>query len=206
MLPLELDATGARTVKFDVRLGSGRTVHLEAVADPVMAGFNSAIELFRGEAIDLSFLTDKAKMAWALAFPRPGDVRRLVESWLEAIGISRERVGVLFGAVDHLELVEADLQRFYGLDLGSWPRGELSTRRLAVLIEGLRHRPDSLFWSEIQSEFDPMSTEAVILAGIFGALTEKPHPLLMARKNREEAAQKAAAMERMTARGLTAGD
>ena len=64
MLPLELDATGARTVKFDARLGSGRTVHLEAVADPVMAGFTAAIELFRGEAIELNFLTDKAKMAW----------------------------------------------------------------------------------------------------------------------------------------------
>lgn len=206
MLPLELDATGARTVKFDARLGSGRTVHLEAVADPVMAGFTAAIELFRGEAIELNFLTDKAKMAWALAFPRSGDVRRLVESWLEAIGINHERVGVLVGVVDHLDLVEADLQKFYGLDLGSWPRGELSTRRLAVLIEGLRHCPDSLFWAETKSEFDPMSTEAVILAGIFGSLTGKPHPLLMARKNREEAAQKKAVMERMAARGLTAGD
>ncbi|WP_343242467.1 MULTISPECIES: hypothetical protein [unclassified Streptomyces] len=39
---------------------------------------------------------------------------------------------------EHAEALEADLLRFYGLDLLDWHRGRLSSRRLAVLI---RHLP-----------------------------------------------------------------
>ena len=204
MLPIEVEAAGARTVKFDVHLGSGRTVHMEGVADPIMAGFESTLALLRGEGLDPNFMTARSQMSWGLAFPRAGDARRLVEAWLVAIGINRERLAILARVVDYLELVEADLQHFYQVDLGDWPRGKLSTRRLAVLMEGLRRRPDSLFWAETSSEFDPLTSESIILAGIFGALTGQQHPLLTARKDRESAAEKQAAMARMQARGLTA--
>ncbi|GGR88241.1 hypothetical protein GCM10010252_28840 [Streptomyces aureoverticillatus] len=44
---------------------------------------------------------------------------------------------------EHAEALEADLLRYYGVDLLDWHRGELSSRRLAVLI---RHLPqDSAF-------------------------------------------------------------
>ncbi|MCQ4615974.1 hypothetical protein KBX29_03810 [Corynebacterium sp. CCUG 18816] len=205
MLPIEVEAAGARTVTFDVHLGSGRTVHMEGVADPIMVSFDSTLALLRGEGLDPNFITTRSQMAWGLAFPRAGDARRLVETWLAAIGINRERLSILARAVDYLELVEADLQHFYCLDLADWPRGVLSTRRLAVLMEGLRRRPESLFWAETSSEFDPLTSESIILAGIFGALTGQQHPLLTARKDRESAAEKQAAMARMQARGLSAG-
>ena len=204
MFPLEVEAAGARTVTFDVHLGSGRTVHMEGVADPIMAGFESTIALLRGEGLDPNFMTARSQMSWGLAFPRAGDARRLVEAWLAAIGINRERLSILARAVDYLELVEADLQHFYRLDLTDWPRGVLSTRRLAVLMEGLRRRPESLFWAETSSEFDPLTSESIILAGIFGALTGQQHPLLTACKDRKDQAEKQAAMARMQARGLTA--
>ncbi|MET7360003.1 hypothetical protein ABZS76_16330 [Streptomyces sp. NPDC005562] len=38
---------------------------------------------------------------------------------------------------EHAEALEADLLRFYGLDLLDWHRGRLSSRRLAVLIRQL---------------------------------------------------------------------
>ena len=74
MLPIEVEAAGARTVKFDVHLGSGRTVHMEGVADPIMAGFESTIALLRGEGLDPNFMTARSQMSWGLAFPRAGAV------------------------------------------------------------------------------------------------------------------------------------
>ncbi|WAP59827.1 hypothetical protein [Streptomyces sp. S465] len=44
---------------------------------------------------------------------------------------------------EHAEALEADLLRYYGVDLLDWHREELSSRRLAVLVRHLP--PDSAF-------------------------------------------------------------
>ncbi|WP_346176789.1 hypothetical protein [Streptomyces cuspidosporus] len=44
---------------------------------------------------------------------------------------------------EHAEALEADLLRYYGVDLLDWHRGALSSRRLAVLVRHLP--PDSAF-------------------------------------------------------------
>lgn len=79
--------------------------------------------------------------------------------------------------------VEADLQRYYGVDLRDLWRGGLSLRRVGVLIVGLP--PESLTMSALlpmmpeQVESDKpdrqWSTEAQLLASVVDAVTSLTH-------------------------------
>ncbi|WP_244177599.1 hypothetical protein [Streptomyces atriruber] len=63
---------------------------------------------------------------------------------------------------EHAEALEADLLRFYGLDLLDWHRGRLSSRRLAVLI---RHLPrDGAVARETEGEAADWSVGDYLLA------------------------------------------
>lgn len=74
--------------------------------------------------------------------------------------------------------VEADLQRFYGVDYRDRFRpggGEsrLTLRRLGVLLQGLPMESD--FYSA-KDERPPISEGSVLLLDLFQVLTGKPHP------------------------------
>ncbi|MEV7197194.1 hypothetical protein AB0N81_36110 [Streptomyces sp. NPDC093510] len=63
---------------------------------------------------------------------------------------------------EHAEALEADLLRFYGLDLLDWHRGRLSSRRLATLI---RHLPgDGAVARETEGEAAEWSVGDYLLA------------------------------------------
>lgn len=65
---------------------------------------------------------------------------------------------------EHAEALEADLLRHYGVDLLGWYRGELSSRRLAVLV---RHLPrDSAFRLAHEGEGAQWSLTDHLLAAV----------------------------------------
>jgi hypothetical protein len=79
-------------------------------------------------------------------------------------------VGLLREAPD---VVEADLQRFYHVDLADYWRGELSPRRLSVLIEQLP--PDSAT-ARRYSDADGWSRLEFLVSDLFQAFTGEIHP------------------------------
>ncbi|WGH21088.1 tail assembly chaperone [Arthrobacter phage Cassia] len=71
------------------------------------------------------------------------------------------------------DVVEADLQRFYGVDLADYWRGELSPRRLSVLIQQL---PPTSATARHFANADGWDLHAFLLADLFQAFTGELHP------------------------------
>lgn len=93
-------------------------------------------------------------------------------------------VGLLAALDTHQAAIEADLQRFYGIDM----RAEaLPLRRLHVLIHYLP--PESAFAVEIRGGKDVWRLEHVLLADIWQATarSKTPHPALTEARNDVEA-------------------
>ncbi|MBM0205035.1 hypothetical protein JNW90_19755 [Micromonospora sp. STR1s_5] len=88
-----------------------------------------------------------------------------------------ERGGILSLARlirDHADAVEADLQRYYRIDLADLWRGRLTLRRLATL---LRYLPVGA--ATLDTYGDPAAgwtRSDYLLTDVFHALTGKPHP------------------------------
>jgi len=77
---------------------------------------------------------------------------------------------------DDADVVEADLQRFYGVDLAAYWRGELSLRRLSVLVSRL---PADSATARKHADVNPdWTVEAILIADLWAAWTGKPHPAL----------------------------
>jgi hypothetical protein len=75
---------------------------------------------------------------------------------------------------EHGDAVEADLQRFYRVDLAEFYRGELSVRRLSVLVD---HLPHEAATTAARLGTEPgWSLATVLTADVFHALTGKAHP------------------------------
>ncbi|MFI1681458.1 hypothetical protein [Streptomyces sp. NPDC020607] len=71
---------------------------------------------------------------------------------------------------EHAEALEADLLRFYGLDLLDWHRGRLSSRRLALLI---RHLPqEGAVARETEGEAAEWSVTDYLLAHVVDQLAD----------------------------------
>lgn len=74
----------------------------------------------------------------------------------------------------HGDAVEADLLRFYRVDLGDLYRGELSLRRLSVLI---KHLPSESATVRARSALPTgWDLHAYLLADLFHAFAGQPHP------------------------------
>lgn len=84
--------------------------------------------------------------------------------------------------------MEADLQRYYQIDLADYWRGKLSVRRLSVLVHRLPLDSATVVkTAELSPGWD---TKAFLLADIFAAVTGEQHP---ARPSGEKKAKKARA-------------
>ncbi|UIW13431.1 tail assembly chaperone [Arthrobacter phage Amyev] len=71
------------------------------------------------------------------------------------------------------DVVEADLQHYYGVDLADYWRGELSPRRLSVLIEKL---PPTSATARHYAKTDGWDLHAFLLSDLFHAFTGEVHP------------------------------
>ena len=199
--PIFDEIAGRDTIEFTVPLASGRKVRTEAVVDPMTLGTETVSLLATGDHAIFPLLTTRGMIHWQLAMPARADIATLCEQWAQAAGLGEYGFGRLVHILRNLDLVEADLQRFYNVDLSTWPRGEITTRRVVVLISGLWHERSSLFWSEME-DHDPLTKEATILAQLASAPGE-PHPFLVSRQLRRQRAEDDAKAERMRTRGLS---
>lgn len=81
--------------------------------------------------------------------------------------------------------MEADLQRYYGVDLADLWRGRLSLRKISVLVTHLP--PGSAVWAT-ESDLDyGWTLTDILLSDVFHALAGEAHP---ARPKPQKAAQK----------------
>jgi hypothetical protein len=71
---------------------------------------------------------------------------------------------------EHAEALEADLLRHYGIDLLDWHRGQLSSRRLSVLVQHLPR--DSATARELHGEAADWSVTDYLLASVVDQLAE----------------------------------
>jgi hypothetical protein len=76
---------------------------------------------------------------------------------------------------DHRDEVEADLQRFYGLDLAGLYRGELRLRRLSVLLR-LLPMDAATVRALTPADGRDWDVDTYLIADLYHALTGKPHP------------------------------
>lgn len=199
--PIVAEALGNTEVSFTVELASGRKVHMQAMRDPMAKGWEAFEKSGILQGSIAGVVTEKAKLNWALAMPKLADQKRLADAWAQAVGLGEEGFSVLIKATNRLDLVEVDLQRFYHVDVAEWvrPNGELSTRRVVGLLQGIRHRPDSLFWAD-SGEFDPLTKAEILLAQIAGQLAQKAHPFLTGKRDRAARREQEEKMARIMAR------
>lgn len=199
--PLFAEAAGRETVTFTVPLTRGqKRVRVEAVADPMTLGSDVVHQMATEGVGVLPLLTDTGALNWTIAMPQAQDIDPLCVEWAKAAGLGEYGFGQFVHIVRNLELVEADLQRFYNLDLGAWPRREITTRRVVTLMAGLVHEYASLFWSEMNDR-DPLSKEATVLAQLASGPGD-PHEFLVSRELRRQREQDAEKIARMRRRGL----
>ncbi|MEU4568662.1 hypothetical protein [Micromonospora sp. NPDC023956] len=76
---------------------------------------------------------------------------------------------------DHYDAVEADLRRFYGVDLADLWAGELSLRRLSAYVANLP--AESATWAAEHGVAQGLTPTDLLLADIFHALAGEPHPI-----------------------------
>ena len=70
-----------------------------------------------------------------------------------------------------------------------------------MLVNGLWHETNSLFWSELDDR-DPVTKETIVLAQLASG-PDEPHDFLRSRELRRQQAADAEAIERMRNRGLS---
>jgi hypothetical protein len=75
---------------------------------------------------------------------------------------------------EHPDALEADLQRFYGVQLGDLWRGRLSLRRLSVLVQYLP--PGSAIWAQQTGIAYGYTPTDLFVADLFHAFTGEEHP------------------------------
>lgn len=82
---------------------------------------------------------------------------------------------------DRTDALEADLLRFYGVDLLDLWRGRLSLRRLSVLVAGLPS--ESALWADENGIARGWTLTNLIMADVFHAFAGEPYPGRPAPKN-----------------------
>lgn len=199
----EVEGRATVTFTFTAR---GRSAELEAHADPMALGLEGMMGLLEDRAKFKRLFTRQSGFAIFSMFLRAEDWQRLYEAWLEAAGLSDIKLRALHLALEHLEEVEADFLRVYGLDLHDWFAGRMSSRRVSSLVMDLAQRPETLFGAEIAQIVSPMSKAEWMIAQSVAANAEskKPHAFLKTHAQRDEERLEQEKRERMLARGLSA--
>ncbi|QOP65075.1 tail assembly chaperone [Arthrobacter phage Adumb2043] len=105
--------------------------------------------------------------------PKASVLGEFVVALQKAAGIAGKLASLAALLREAPDVVEADLQHFYGVDLADYWRGGLSPRRLSVLIEQL---PPTSATARHYAKNDGWDLHAFLLSDLFHAFTGEVHP------------------------------
>lgn len=179
---------------------------LRARHDPMCMGVE-AFSVILEELQNIRRVFDQdSQMKIALSDPFGSKLPGLLDAYLNAVGLSIKRLGLLLHAIDKAEKLEIDLLRM-GLDIRDWfnPEGELSSRRVALIVEDLLERPESRLGADYMGIL-PADKSAIGIAQYISSQSEGDnlHMFLWSpedleketEKRRDEAAKRARIMSR----------
>lgn len=171
-----------------------RKLRLTARTDPMSLGEQALREWAENPHIIRRLLTEDSLLDYSFHDVRGEYLVDLLETYLDAVGLSFQRLSLVIYALDHLDELEVDLLRL-GLDVRDWlsPDGDLSTRRVALLIEDFRLRPETRLGA-LHMNILPLAKDGVVLAQIAAGLGGgDKHQFL---KTPDEIAEEAAQLRR----------
>lgn len=199
----EMGTTTTVTVTFHV---GGRSADLEMTADPMTLGVEWCTTFLENPSKFRRLLTTKSGFALFSLFPSPNDWQRLFDLWMEAAGLSVEKLRYLRLALQHLEAIEVDFLRHFQIDIYDWLRGEIPSRRVANLVTDLAARPETRFGAAMLGIVTPLAAGEIMLAQSVAANSEtkKPHMLLKTLDEMDAEREEREKIKRMRARGLSA--
>ncbi|QIG58545.1 tail assembly chaperone [Arthrobacter phage DrSierra] len=105
--------------------------------------------------------------------PKASVLGEFVVTLQKAVGIAGKLTALVALLRNDSDVVEADLQRFYHVDLADYWRGELSPRRLSVLIEQL---PAESATARKLSGADGWNRLEFLVSDLYQAFTGEVHP------------------------------
>ncbi|ALC05915.1 hypothetical protein CDES_07530 [Corynebacterium deserti GIMN1.010] len=195
----------APTVIVTFHVGD-RSADLEMTADPMTLGVEWCATFLENPSKFRRLLTTNSGFALFSLFPSPDDWQRLFTLWMEAAGLSAEKLHYLRLALQHLEAIEVDFLRHFQIDIFGWLRGEIPSRRVANLVADLAARPETRFGAAMFGIVTPLAAGEIMLAQSVAANSEakKPHMLLKTLAEMDAEREEREKIKRMRARGLSA--
>lgn len=137
---------------------------IRARIDPMWLGPEMLADLLdKPQLVRLLFDT-RSQVTSASSDPFGRKLGQLFTDYLDAVGLGLRGLVQLQFALEHLDLVELDLLR-EGLEIREWldPAGQLSSRRVVLLLEDWRNRPETCVGARRLNIF-PASKAAIAAA------------------------------------------
>ena len=119
-------------------------VSVEAYADPIHLGIDALLKVPQLPTLITRLFDDDSQIDVMMANIDGSHTVEILEAYLDAAGLGMTGMQRLIFGLTHIELLEVDLLRI-GLDVRDWlsPDGDLSSRRVAVLIGDFFTRPET---------------------------------------------------------------
>lgn len=166
---------------------------VRARRDPMWIGAERLADILEQPQYIRRVFDADSQMRLTLSDPFGAKLPRLLDEYLEQVGLSLKRLGVLLHALAHVEALEVDLLRM-GLDVRDWldPEGDLSSRRVALIVEDLLDRPESRIGAAHMGIL-PADKAAIVAAQYVSSQSEGDnlHMFLWSPEDLEEHAEKA---------------
>lgn len=139
---------------------------LRARMDPLWLGPDNLASLLSRPKLVWKLLDERSAMRAMTSDPTGRRIPLLLEDYLDAVGLSFRRLGYLERALTRLDDLEVDLLRL-GLDVRDWLdlEGELSSRRVALIVGDLLDRPDTRLGAH-HYDVNPISKTGMVAAQI----------------------------------------
>lgn len=189
----------------------GRTYR--ARFDPLWLGVEKFTPLLSKPTLVWQLVDERDRLWGMAADPFGRHAVRTLGDYLDAVGLSFEKIAWLSKALDFIEDVEIDLLRM-GLEVRDWLdlEGPISSRRMALIYADLRDRPETRIGARAH-EVVPVDKAGIVTAQFFDALrnNDTKHPFLRSaaeveadRREQLETAEKIKRIESQQATVLTA--
>lgn len=137
--------------------------------DPMWLGADALAGLFERPHMVRRLFKEADAVSLMIADPLGRRVIKLLETYLDAVGLGFRGLGFLCVGLENLDLLEVDLLRI-GFEVRDWldPEGSLSSRRMALLIADFKERPETQIGAKSFGIF-PADKSALVAAEAIAA-------------------------------------